>query len=111
MRSEGCCRGRIRLTKSGKSIFANRLVNLVRRALNPPQEIEDYLFTKVINKLKMEGTLLYLLTINTEGLSRDVEVADSLGYSNHEVMQFMIMRRGSKVNSRISTLGFETLPR
>lgn len=83
----------------------------MRRALNPPQEIEDYLFTKVIKKLTMEGTLLYLLIINTEGLGRNVEVADSLGYNNHEVMQFMMMRRGSKVNSRVSTLGFETLPR
>ena len=83
----------------------------MRRALNPPQEIENYLFTKVIIKLKIEGTPLYLLIINTEELVRDVKVADSLGYSNHEVVQFMIMRKVSKVNSRTSTLGFETLPK
>lgn len=54
---------------------------------------------------------MYLLIINTEEWVRDVKVAESLGYNNDKVVQFMIMRKVSKVNSRISTLSFETCPK
>jgi len=62
-----------------------------------------------MSKLKIEGTLLYLLIINIEELVRDVKVADSLGYSNREMVQFMIMKKVSKLNSRFSALSFEML--
>lgn len=50
--------------------------------------------------------LLNLLLMNKEGLSRGVKVGDSLGYSDHEIVEFSILHEGSRAASQIATLGF-----
>lgn len=46
--------------------------------------------------------------MNKEELVRDVKVGDSLGYSDHEMGEFRILREGSRVKSRTTALDFKT---
>jgi len=50
------------------------------------------------------GALLDLVLTNKEGLVEDVKVGGSLGSSDHEMVNFRILRGGSRATSRIKTL-------
>jgi len=52
------------------------------------------------------GLLLDLILTNKEGLVEDVKVGGSLGCSDHEMVEFRILRGGSRAISRIKTLDF-----
>ena len=54
-----------------------------------------------------EGALLDLLFVNREGLVDDVAVGGRLGHSDHEIMEFSILRDAWKGLSRIDILDFK----
>ena len=60
----------------------------------------------IIGQLATEDGLLDLIVTNSEELFVDVKVKGSLDCSDHEVMEFSILRGGNKANSRITTLDF-----
>jgi len=53
-----------------------------------------------------KGALLDLVLTNKEGLVEDVKVGGRLGCSDHEMVEFRILRGGSRAISRIKTLNF-----
>ena len=55
---------------------------------------------------KQKGALLDLILTSKEGLVRIVKVKGSLGCSDHEIMEFRILREGNQAKSRIITLDF-----
>jgi len=50
--------------------------------------------------------LLDLVLTNREGLVEDVKAGGNLGYSDHEMVEFRILRGGSRTISRITILDF-----
>ena len=56
-----------------------------------------------------KGALLDLVLTNKEGLVEDVKVGGRLGCSDHEMVEFRILRGGSRAISRITTLDFREL--
>ena len=50
------------------------------------------------------GALLDLVLTKKEGLVEDVKAGGSLGCSDHEMVEFRILRGGSRAISRIKTL-------
>jgi len=51
-----------------------------------------------------KGALLHLVLTKKQGLVEDVEAGGRLGCSDHEMVEFRILRGGSRVTSRIKTL-------
>lgn len=47
------------------------------------------------------GAFLGLVIRNKEGLAEDLKISDSLGCSDHGMMEFMIMQGRSRVISRL----------
>jgi len=70
------------------------------------QSIDDDFLMQVVKEPTRKGTLLNLVLTNKEGLVKDVKVGGRLGCSNHEMVEFTILRGGSRVISRIKTLDF-----
>ena len=54
------------------------------------------------------GMLLDHVLTNTEGLVEDEKAAESLGYSDHEMVEFRILGGRRRAISRIATLDFRT---
>ncbi|PKU47795.1 hypothetical protein llap_1904 [Limosa lapponica baueri] len=52
------------------------------------------------------GVLVDLILTNKHGLVWDVKTGGSLGCSDHEIVDFRILRQRSKAISRITTLDF-----
>lgn len=50
--------------------------------------------------------MLDIILINQEGLVKDMRVGDSLGYSDHEMVELQILHGQRKVLNRIRTLSF-----
>ncbi|KAK4807056.1 hypothetical protein QYF61_018397 [Mycteria americana] len=61
---------------------------------------------KVIEELMRGDALLDLIYPNKEELNRDVKFRGSLGCSDHEMVEFRILRERNKTKSRISALDF-----
>ena len=59
-----------------------------------------------MSKPTREGTLLDLLLTNREGLVGDVMVGGHLGHTNHEMIEFLILREVRRRVSRTATLDF-----
>jgi len=55
----------------------------------------------------MIGVLLDLVLTNKEGLVEHLKAGGNLGCSDHEMMEFRILRGGSRAISRIKTLDFQ----
>jgi len=68
------------------------------------QSIDDNFLMQVVEEPTRKGTLLDLLLTNKEGLVEDVKTGGRLGCSDHEIVEFRILRGGSRVISRIKTL-------
>nr|XP_009511285.1 PREDICTED: upstream-binding protein 1 [Phalacrocorax carbo] len=68
------------------------------------ESIDDSFLTQVIEEPMRRGALLYL--INKEGLTGGVKVKGSPGCCYHEVMEFRILRGGSRAESKIMSLDF-----
>jgi len=58
----------------------------------------------VVEEPIRRGSLLDLVLTNKEGLLEDVKVGGRLGCSDHEMVEFRILRGGSRTISRIKTL-------
>jgi len=70
------------------------------------QSISDRFLMQVVEEPKRRGMLLDLVLMNKEGLVEDVKVGGSLGCSDHDMVEFRILRRGSRAISKIKTLDF-----
>jgi len=70
------------------------------------QNIDDDFLMQVVEK-PSRGTLLDLVLTNKEGLVEDVKVGGRLGCSNHGMVNLRTLHGGSRVTSRIKTLGFK----
>jgi len=70
------------------------------------QSIDDNFLMQVVKEPTRGGALLDLVLTNKEGLVEDVKVGGRLGCSDHEVVEFRILRGGSRAISRIKTLDF-----
>ncbi|GAB0208304.1 mitochondrial enolase superfamily member 1 [Grus japonensis] len=70
------------------------------------QSTDDNFLTQVVEEPMRRGVLLDLVLTNKEGLVGDVKVGDSLGCSDHEMVEFRILRGRSGAESRITTLDF-----
>jgi len=62
----------------------------------------------VIEELIRRGTMLDLVLTNKEGLVGNVKVTSSLGCSDHEMVEFKILRAARRVHSKLATLEFRT---
>ncbi|GAB0204057.1 hypothetical protein GRJ2_002871300 [Grus japonensis] len=70
------------------------------------QSINDNFLTQVVEEPTRRGVLLDLVLTNKEGLVGDVKLGGSLGCSDHEMVEFRILRGRSRAISRITTLDF-----
>ncbi|GAB0207304.1 hypothetical protein GRJ2_003196000 [Grus japonensis] len=70
------------------------------------QSIDDNFLTQVVEESTRRGVVLDLVLTNKEGLVGDVKVGGSLGCSDHEMVEFRILRGRSRAISRITTLDF-----
>ena len=70
------------------------------------QSIDDNFMMQVVEEPMRRGALLDLGLMNKEGLAEDVKVGGSLGSRDCEMVNFRILRGGSRTISRIKTLDF-----
>jgi len=70
------------------------------------QSVEDNFLMQVVEEPTRRGVLLELLLTNKEGLAEDVKAGGRLGCSDHEMVEFRILRGESRAISRIKTLDF-----
>ena len=70
------------------------------------QSIDDNFPMQMLEEPTRRGALLDLVLPNKEGLVEDVKVGDSLGCSDREMVEFRILRGGSRAIGRIKTLDF-----
>jgi len=59
---------------------------------------------QVVEEPTRKGALLDLVLTNMDGLVEDVKVGGRLSCSDHEMVEFRILRGGSRAISRIKTL-------
>ena len=62
---------------------------------------------QVVEEPTRKGALLGLVLTYKEGLVQDVKVGGRLGCSDHEMVNFKILRGGSRAISRIKTLDYK----
>jgi len=62
---------------------------------------------QVVEEPTSKGALLDLVLTNKEGLVEDVKAGGRLGCSDHEIVEFRILRGRSRAISRIKTLDFK----
>jgi len=68
------------------------------------QSIDGNFLMQVVEEPTRKGALLDLVLTNKKELVEDVKVRGRLGCSDHEIVEFRILRGGSRVKSRIKTL-------
>ncbi|XP_027758991.1 chromodomain-helicase-DNA-binding protein 1-like [Empidonax traillii] len=68
--------------------------------------MEDSFLSQLVSEPTRGGAPLDLLVTNTEGLVGDVVVGGCLGYSDHEMMEFSMLREAKRGISKTSTLDF-----
>jgi len=60
----------------------------------------------VIEEPTRRGVMLDLVLANKEGLVGNVKVKGSIGCSDHEMVEFRILRATRRVRSKLATLNF-----
>jgi len=70
------------------------------------QSFNGNFLMQVLEEPTRKGTLLDPVLTNKEGLVEDMKAGGSLSCSDHEMVNFRILRGGSRVISRIKTLDF-----
>ncbi|GAB0187151.1 hypothetical protein GRJ2_001180400 [Grus japonensis] len=68
--------------------------------------VDDNFLLQVIEEPTRRGVMLDLVLTNREGLVGNVKLKGSLGCSDHEMMEFKILRAARKVHSKLTTLDF-----
>ncbi|GAB0209462.1 mitochondrial enolase superfamily member 1 [Grus japonensis] len=66
--------------------------------------IDDNFLLQVIEEPTRRGAMLDLLLTNKEGLVGDVKLKGSLGCSDHEMVEFRILRAARRAHSKLTTL-------
>ena len=61
---------------------------------------------QVIEEPTRRGAMLDLILTNKEGLVGDVKLKGSLGCSDHETVEFKILRAVRRAHSKLTTLDF-----
>ncbi|GAB0203429.1 hypothetical protein GRJ2_002808500 [Grus japonensis] len=69
--------------------------------------IDDNFLLQVIEEPMRRGAMLDLALTNKEGLVGNVKLKDSLGCSDHEMVEFKILRAARRVHSKLTTLDFK----
>ncbi|GAB0188654.1 mitochondrial enolase superfamily member 1 [Grus japonensis] len=68
--------------------------------------VDDHLLLQVIEEPTRRGAMLDLTLTNKEGLVGDGKLKGSLGCSDHETVEFRILRAARRVHSKLTTLDF-----
>ncbi|MCQ4179366.1 hypothetical protein FK518_27770, partial [Klebsiella pneumoniae] len=68
--------------------------------------VDDNFLLQVIEEPMRRGAMLDLVLTNKEGLVGNVELKGSLGCSDHEMVEFKILRAVRRACSKLSTLDF-----
>ncbi|GAB0208696.1 mitochondrial enolase superfamily member 1 [Grus japonensis] len=68
--------------------------------------VDDNFLLQVIEEPTRRGAMLDLLLTNKEGLVGDVKLKGSLGCSDHEMVEFRILRTARRAHSKLATLDF-----
>lgn len=68
--------------------------------------VEDNFLTQVLDKLSIEEAFLDLILISAEELIKENKLGDSLGSSDHTLVEFVMLRRMGLFKSKIRTLKF-----
>ncbi|GAB0207747.1 hypothetical protein GRJ2_003240400 [Grus japonensis] len=68
--------------------------------------VDDNILLQVIEEPMRRGAMLDLILTNKEGLVGDVKLKGSLGCSDHEMVEFRILRAARRANSKLTTLDF-----
>ncbi|GAB0176134.1 hypothetical protein GRJ2_000078600 [Grus japonensis] len=66
--------------------------------------IDDNFLLQVIEELMRRGAMLDLILTNKEGLVGDVKLKGSLDCSDHEMVEFKILRAVRRAHSKLTTL-------
>ena len=68
--------------------------------------MEDKFLIQLVSEPTREGALLDLLLVNREELVGEVKVGGRLGCSDHEMIEFLILRETKRGVSKTATLDF-----
>ncbi|GAB0208218.1 hypothetical protein GRJ2_003287500 [Grus japonensis] len=68
--------------------------------------VDDNFLLQVIEEPTRRGAMLDLVLTNKEGLVGDVKLKGSLGCSDHEMVEFRILRAARRARSKLTTLDF-----
>ncbi|GAB0207020.1 hypothetical protein GRJ2_003167600 [Grus japonensis] len=68
--------------------------------------VNDNFLLQVIEDPTRRGAMLDLILTNKEGLVGDVKLKGSLGCSDHEMVEFGILRAARRARSKLTTLDF-----
>ncbi|GAB0179465.1 hypothetical protein GRJ2_000411800 [Grus japonensis] len=68
--------------------------------------IDDNFLLQGIKELTRRGAVLDLVLTNKEGLVGDMKLKGSLGCSDHEMVEFRILRTARRARSKLATLDF-----
>jgi len=68
--------------------------------------VDDNFLLQVIEELMRTGAVLDLVLTNKEGLVRNVKLKGSLGCSDHEMVEFKILRAAGRAHNKLTTLDF-----
>ncbi|GAB0209305.1 hypothetical protein GRJ2_003396200 [Grus japonensis] len=68
--------------------------------------VNDNFLLQVIEEPMRKGAMLDLILTNKEGLVGDVKLKGSLGCSDHEMVEFRILRAARRASSKLPTLDF-----
>ncbi|GAB0207314.1 hypothetical protein GRJ2_003197000 [Grus japonensis] len=68
--------------------------------------VDDNFLLQVTEEPTRRGAMLDLVLTNKEGLVGDVKLKDSLGCSDHEMVEFRILRAARRAHSKLTTLDF-----
>ncbi|GAB0179184.1 hypothetical protein GRJ2_000383700 [Grus japonensis] len=68
--------------------------------------VHDNFLLQVIEEPTRRGAMLDLILTNKEGLVGDVKLKGSLGCSDHEMVEFRILRAARRAHSKLTTLDF-----
>ena len=63
-------------------------------------------FLQVIEEPMRRDAILYLVLINRQGLIRNLKLEDSFGCSDHEMVEFKILRASKRMCSKVAALDF-----
>jgi len=72
-----------------------------------PKCVEDNFLMPLVREPTRGGALLDLLFTNREGLVGDVVVGDCLGFSDHEIIEFLVQGEIKRGASNITTMDFQ----